>query len=97
MVQIENTPDHDGATAEGHLLDCHVNKTFPMMPPDMQLIIVVVECRAQLVAEEDLPIADDSTSRDACRMCSVPLCVHASGMVVLLGGRNGGSQHAGGS
>ena len=55
MIQTEGTPDHDGAAAEGHLLlDCRVNKTFPTMPPDTQPTVVVVECKARFVAEEDL-------------------------------------------
>ena len=54
-VQIGGTPDHDGAAAEGHfLLDCRVNKTFPTTPPDTQPTVVVVQCKAQFVAEEDL-------------------------------------------
>ena len=55
MVQTEGTPDHDGAAAKGHrLLDCRVNKTFLMMPSDMQLTVVVVECKAPFITAEDL-------------------------------------------
>ena len=55
MVPTEGTPDHDGTAAEDHLiLDCHINKTFPTMPPGTQPPIFVVECKARFVAEEDL-------------------------------------------
>ena len=53
VVQTEGTPDHDGATAKGHLLlDCRVNKTFPIMPPDTQPTVVVVECKVRFVAKK---------------------------------------------
>ena len=55
VVQNAGNPDHDGAAAKGHLLlDCHINKTFPTMPPDTQLTVVGVECKEQFHTEEDL-------------------------------------------
>ena len=55
VVQSEGTPEHDGVVAKAHLLlDCRVNKTFPTMPPDTQPTVVVVECKARFVSEEDL-------------------------------------------
>ena len=98
MVQTEDTPDHDGAASEGHLfLNCRVNKAILTMSPDTQPTVVVVECKARFVAEEDLS-----------SLLTIPLhmipaeyvafrSVQASGMVVLLGDGNGGSQHTGGS
>ena len=55
VVQTEGIPDHDGAVSEGHLLlDCHLNKTFPTIPPDPQPAVVVVEFKARFVAKEGL-------------------------------------------
>ena len=97
VVQTEGNQDHGGAAAEGHLLlDCRVNKTIPTTPPDTQPTVVVVECKARFVAEEDLsPLLTISPH-------VTPAACAASHYVCGRHGRTAGrlergSQHAGGS
>ena len=55
VVQTKCKPDHDEASAKGHLLlDCCVAVTFSTTPPDMQPTIVVMQTESGFITEQDL-------------------------------------------